>query len=90
MNRNLQGVELSREELKALSFSKRVDGTVGMTPEQFATEMKTSVLWEASRQVRFEMFWRGELVLDTRPTERPVKSLEVDWEVVNFLHKVSA
>jgi len=88
MNRNLQGVELNREELKALCFVKCKDGTVGMTPEQFLTEMKNSALWEASRKARFEAFWRGELVLDTRPSERPAKPVEVDWEVVNWLRGV--
>lgn len=79
MNRNLDGTLLTREQLITLALQ------AGMPPMKVATDTKTHVFADASRNLRFRMWCRGELLLDTRPEPRPSRPVTVDWEIVRFL-----
>lgn len=70
MNRNLDSSLLTVDQLLQIA----IDGDVNI--EQLrgkiagcSENMALSYLREATRDIRYEMFWRGELLLDSR-TER--------------------
>lgn len=80
MNRHLDGTELTRSDLMALALE------AGMPALQATSNTKTWVFVEESRDLRWKMWCRGELLLDTRPrAAAPRRSLTVDWEVVELL-----
>ena len=79
MNRNLDGTPLSRADLIALALE------AGMPASKVSIDTKTWVFTEASRELRFRLWARGELLLDTRPVARPTPSVTVDEEMVAFL-----
>jgi hypothetical protein len=84
MNRNLNGTPLTRADLIALALE------AGMPASKITVDAKTWVFAEASRDLRFAMWARGELVLDTRPEPRVAPSNAVDWEIVAAISPVSA
>lgn len=65
MNRNLDGSQLSRTQLIDLAVAS------GHDRAKFTTDFKTAMLPHLSSALRHAMWARGELVLDTRPVERP-------------------
>lgn len=78
MNRNLDGSELTRDQLIALALE------AGFPAANVTRDVKTFVFSEASRRLRLAMFMRGELVLDTRPVDRPATNVvTVDWDFVD-------
>lgn len=79
MNRKPDGTLLERADFIALAIE------AGFPAAQVTLDTKTHVFVQASRHLRHAMWARGELVLDTRPEPRPVRSVEVDWEIVRFL-----
>ncbi len=79
MNRNLDGTELTRAQLIDLALRS------GMSPMKVSRDVKTHVFHSASRQLRWEMWCRGELVLDTRPIDRAPTTDVLDWDVIEFL-----
>lgn len=80
MNKNLDGTALSRTQLIDLAVAS------GHDRSKFTLDVKTGMIVHLSRALRFAMFSRGELLLDTRPVARPARaSLTLDREVLAFL-----
>ena len=82
MNRTVEGKPFTRAELVAMAVE-----CGAVTEAEVTRDMKTHVFERATRKHRFEMFMRGEAVLDTRPIERPFVAPTVDMEMVAFLTK---
>ncbi len=80
MNRNLDGTQLTREQLIDLAIE------AGMPRSKVTRDVKTWEFRNASRQLRHEMFWRGELNLNTRDvwTQPAPVTPTVDAEMVAF------
>lgn len=80
MNKNPDGTALSRTQLIDLAVAS------GHDRSKFTIDVKTAMIVHLSRNLRFAMFARGELLLDTRPAPAATpKSLTVDREVLAFL-----
>lgn len=84
MNKNLDGTDLSREQLMELALR------AGMSPEKCTRDVKTWVFRFESRHLRHEMFMRGELLLDTSGEHVPGPLPTVDPEVVAFFEGVKS
>lgn len=80
MNRNLDGTALSRTQLIDLAVAS------GHDRSKFTIDVKTGMIVHLSRNLRFGMFSRGELLLDTRHEDLPARApLTLDREVLAFL-----
>lgn len=67
MNRNLDGSELTDQQLFDIAVEGGADPqTLRAAVAGHGENYARSILIEASKQRRYEMFWDGELKLDTR------------------------
>lgn len=79
MNRTNDGRLLERADFIALALE------AGMPASKVSTDTKTFVFIDASRRLRFEMWTRGELTLDTSEPFVPAPPPRVNWEAVEAL-----
>lgn len=87
MNLNLDGTELTKEQLLAFAAEAGCD-MEKLNSELIAlhnANMQRSLLTHVTREIRLEAFMQGRLLLQTKLWEAPTVPVVVNKEIFDFL-----